>query len=92
MNLHRTILSCLLLLFSNSFLFADWDELLKNYAKTYSTPYHDGFLSSMAATCHLRKIPYDEMKVKIETWNVFASDLESGRLKGSGWSSKRFQE
>lgn len=69
---------CLALAISKSF--AGWDPLVISYAKTFDTPYHDGYLSSLAATCRLQKISYEEMMVPVETWKIFAGNLEKGFL------------
>ncbi|MBT3785548.1 hypothetical protein HOF92_11265, partial [bacterium] len=52
--------------------FAGWNERAREYASTYSTPYKDGFLSSLAATCNLKRVPYKKMVVNIEKWEVFS--------------------
>jgi|SaaInl4_135m_RNA_FD_contig_81_484809_length_1680_multi_3_in_0_out_0_1 hypothetical protein len=61
--------------------FAGWNERAREYASTYSTPYKDGFLSSLAATCNLKRVPYKKMVVNIEKWEVFSPEMEKGKLK-----------
>lgn len=67
--------------FTVSVSFAGWDARVIQYANNYETPYHDGYLSSLAATCRLKKISYEDMKVPVETWKIFANNLEKGFLK-----------
>lgn len=75
---------CLYFYFSACFLcvpYCSWSDLVKNYAATYSTELKDGYVSSLIASCRASKINHREMDLKIETWEVFAADLEKGSIK-----------
>lgn len=62
-------------------LYCDWSELVRSYASTYSTGLRDGYVSSLVASCRAEKINHRQMDLKIETWEVFAADLEKGNVR-----------
>lgn len=78
MNFSRKLPLLISFLASMHLAFSNWTPEVREYAKTFSTSYHDGYLSSLAATCHLKKISYSDMKVPIERWKIFTPLVETG--------------
>ena len=78
MNFARKLPMLICFFSTFSMIFPGWNEQVREYADTYSTPYKDGYLASLAATCKMKKISYDDMLVPVEKWKIFSQKMEKG--------------
>jgi hypothetical protein len=60
--------------------FSEWDTSVIQHGLSFSTPYKDSFFASIAGTCGLKNIPYEEMSVKVEQKKVPTLGMVMGTL------------
>jgi len=60
--------------------FSDWDLSVRQHALSFSTPYKDSFFASIAGTCGLENIPYEDMSVEVERKKVPTLGMVMGTL------------